>query len=157
MARSRNSGADCCCCPSLTHVRLFAPHGLQHTRLPCPSLSPEACFNSCLLSWWCQPTLSSSVIPFSCLQFFPSIRVFSNESVLHIRGQSTGALTSGSVLPMDIQDWFPLGLNDHLGLNLSFATYRLCDLCKLFNLSELISFSVKYSNNNTYFRGLYKD
>ena len=54
------------------------PHGLQHALLPCPSLTSRACSNSCPLSWWCHPTLSSSVIPFSCLQF-SSIRVFSNE------------------------------------------------------------------------------
>ena len=59
------------------------PHGLQHTRLPCPSPSPRACSNS--LSWWCHPTISSSVIPFSsCLQSFPA-SVFSNESALCVR------------------------------------------------------------------------
>ena len=62
------------------------PHGLQHARLPSPSPSPEVCLNSCPLSQWCHPTISFSVIPFSsCLQFFPSIRIFSNESALHIR------------------------------------------------------------------------
>ena len=61
------------------------PHGLQHARLPCPSPTPGTCSNSCPSSWWCHPTISSSVIPFSRLQSFPSIRVFSIESVLHIR------------------------------------------------------------------------
>ena len=62
------------------------PHGLQHTRLPCPSPTPGAYSNSCPSSWWCHPTISSSVIPFSSLlQSFPSIRVFSDESVLRIR------------------------------------------------------------------------
>ena len=62
------------------------PHGLQHARLPCPSPTPRACSNSCLLSQWCHPTISSSVVPFcSCLQSFPSIRAFSSESVLCIR------------------------------------------------------------------------
>ena len=61
-------------------------HGLQHARLPCPSLSPWVCSNSCPLSQWCHPTISSSVIPFSSCSIFPSIRVFSNESVLLIRG-----------------------------------------------------------------------
>ena len=61
-------------------------HGLQHTRLPCPSSAPEACSNSCPLSWWCHPTISSSVIPFStCLQYFPASVSSSNESVLPIR------------------------------------------------------------------------
>ena len=62
------------------------PHGLQHARLPCPSLSPWVCSNSCPLSWWCHPTISSSVTSFSsCLQSFPSIRVISNELTLCIR------------------------------------------------------------------------
>ena len=62
------------------------PHGLQHARLPCPSPTPRACLNSCPSSWWCHPTISSSVVPFSsCLQSFPAISVFSNELVLWIR------------------------------------------------------------------------
>ena len=62
------------------------PHGLKHTRLPCSSLSIWVCRESCLLSWWCHPTISSSVVPFSsCLQSFPTSGGFSNESVLHIR------------------------------------------------------------------------
>ena len=65
-------------CPTLW------PHGLQHSRLPCLSPTPQSCSNSCPVSRWCHPTISSSVIPFSCLHF-PSIRVFSSESVLHNR------------------------------------------------------------------------
>ena len=62
------------------------PHGLQHARLPCPSPSPGVCSDSCPLSWWCHPTISSSVVPFSsCLQFFPASGSFPNESVLCIR------------------------------------------------------------------------
>ena len=61
------------------------PHGLQHARLPCPSPTPWACSNSCPLSWWCHPTISSSVIPFSHLQSFPASGSFPNDSVLHIR------------------------------------------------------------------------
>ena len=81
-------------------------HGLQQTRLSSPSLSPRICSNSCSLSWWCYLTISSSAAFSFCLQIFPSIRVFSSESALH--GQSVGA--SASVLPMNIQGWFPLGL-----------------------------------------------
>ena len=61
------------------------PHGLQHARLPCPSPIPEACSNSCPSSWWCHPTISSSVVPFSRLQSFPAYGFFSNESFLCIR------------------------------------------------------------------------
>ena len=60
------------------------PHGLQHPRLPCPSLSPRVCSNSYLLNQWCHPTISSSVTPFSCLQSFPASGSFPNESALHI-------------------------------------------------------------------------
>ena len=86
------------------------PNGLQHARLPCPSLSPWVCSNSCLLSWWCHPTILSSVYSLSsCLQF-PSIRVYTNELVLASGGQSIGVPASASTLPMNIQGWFPLGL-----------------------------------------------
>ena len=87
------------------------PHGLQHTRLLCPSLSPRACSNSCLLSWWCYPTISSSVSPFSsCLQFFPASGFFPISPFFVSGGQSIRVSASASVLPMTIQDWFPLGL-----------------------------------------------
>ena len=70
---------------SFSHSDSLQPHGLQYTRLPCLSLSPWVCSNSCPLSWWCYPTISSSVVPFSSwLQSFPSIRVFSSESILCI-------------------------------------------------------------------------
>ena len=86
----------------------LGPHGLQHTRLPCPSPSPGACSNSCPLNQWCHPTISSSVIPFSsCLQSFPASQPFTMSQLFASGGQSIGA--SASVLPMNIQDWFPLG------------------------------------------------
>ena len=86
----------------------FQPHALQHARLPCSSPTPRACSNSRPLSRWCHPTISSSVIPFSsCLQSFPASGS-SNESASG--GESIGASASSSVLPMNIQDWFPLGL-----------------------------------------------
>ena len=90
------------------------PHGLQHARLPCPSLSPGVCPSSCPLSQWCHPTISSCYLLLLLSLIFPSIRVFSNESALCIRWPSIGALASASVLPKNIQDWFPLGLT---GLN----------------------------------------
>ena len=85
------------------------PHGLWHSRLPCPSPTPGVCSNSSPLSRWCHPTISSSR-PLLLPSIFPSIRVFSNESVLHIMCQSKGTSTSASAFPMNIQDWFPLGL-----------------------------------------------
>ena len=86
------------------------PHGLQHIRLPCPSPTPGACSNSCPSSQWCQPSISSSVIPFSsCLQSFPASGSFPVSQFFSSGGQSIGASASASVLPMNIQDWFPLG------------------------------------------------
>ena len=85
------------------------PHGLQHTRLPCPSSPPRTRSNSCPLSWWCHPTISSSVIPFSCLQSFPASRCFPMSQFFASGGQSIGVSAAASVLPMNIQDWFPLG------------------------------------------------
>ena len=82
------------------------PNGLQHARLPCPSLSPGVCSNSCPLSQWCHLILCCPLLLLPSV--FPSIRVFSNELALHIKWQSIGA--SVSVLPINIQDWFPLGL-----------------------------------------------
>ena len=85
------------------------PHGFQHTRPPCPSPSPGVCTNSCPLNWWCHPTISSSVIPFSShLQSFPASRSFPLSQLFASGGQSIGA--SASALPMNIQGWFPLGL-----------------------------------------------
>jgi len=82
-------------------------HGLLHARLPCPSLSPGVYSNSCPLSQWCRPTISSSVIPCSHLQSFPASGPFPMSQLFVSGGQSIGA--SASVLPMNIQDWFPLG------------------------------------------------
>ena len=73
------------CCSVAQSCLTLWPHGLQHTRLPCPSLSPRVCSNSCPLSQWRHPTISSSVVPFCIWSFFPSIRVFSNKLALHIR------------------------------------------------------------------------
>ena len=92
------------------------PHGLQHTRLPCPSPSPGACSNSCPLSRWCHPTISSSVAPFSCLQSFPASGPFAVSQLFLSDGQSIGDSASASVVPMTIQDWFPLGLTGLISL-----------------------------------------
>ena len=87
------------------------PHGLQHPRFPGPSLSPRVCSNSCPLNWWCHPIISFSVAPFSCFQFFQSIRALLSESDHHIRWPKVlGLQLQPSVLPVNIQGWFPLGL-----------------------------------------------
>ena len=86
------------------------PHGLQHTRLPCPSATPGVYSNSFPLSQWCHPTISSSVIPFSsCLQSSPASGSFQMSQLFKSGGQSIGVSASASVLPRNIQDWFPLG------------------------------------------------
>ena len=93
------------------------PHGLQHTRLPCPSPIPRACSNSCPSSWWCHPTISFSVVPFSsCLPFFPASGSSPMSKFFASGGQGTGASASTSVLQMSIQDWFPLGLTGLISL-----------------------------------------
>ena len=92
-------------------------HGLQHPRLPCPSPCPRACSNSCPLSRWCHPTISSFVVPFSsCLQSFPASGSFLMSQLFASSVQSIGASTSASVLPMNNQDWFPLGLTGLISL-----------------------------------------
>ena len=85
------------------------PHGLQHTRLPCPSPTPGACSNSCPLGQWCHPTISSSVVPFFCFQPFRSSWSFPVSQLFASSGQNVEASASASVLPMNIQCWFPLG------------------------------------------------
>ena len=93
------------------------PHGLQHARLPCPSPTPRGCSNSRPSSWWCHPTISSSVIPFSsCLQSFPASGSFSISQFFASGSQSVGVSASASGLPMNIQDWFPLGWTDLIAL-----------------------------------------
>ena len=102
---------------SFSRVRLFATHGLQHARLPCPSPTPGACSNSCPSSWWCHPTISSSVIPFFFhLQSFPASGFFPMNQFFTSGGQNIGVSASASVLPVNIQDWFPLGLTGLISL-----------------------------------------
>ena len=87
------------------------PQGLQYDRPPCPSLSPRVCSNSCPLSWWCHPTVSSSATPFSsCRHSFPASGSFPKSWLFTSGGQSIGASASASVLPVNVQDQFPLGL-----------------------------------------------
>ena len=93
------------------------PHGLQHARPPCPSPTTGVYPNSCPLSRWCHPAISSSVVPFSsCPQSLPASGSFPRSQLLASGGQSIGVSVSGSVLPMNIQDWFPLGATGWLSL-----------------------------------------
>ena len=86
------------------------PHEPQHARRPCPSPTPRVYPNPCPLSWWCHPTISSSIFPFSsCPQSFPGSGSFQMSQLFTSGGQSIGVSASTSVLPMNTQDWFPLG------------------------------------------------
>ena len=103
------TGATCCLVAKLW-MTLFDPMDYS-IRLPCPSPSPRVCSNSCLLSRWCHPTISSSVTSFSsCPQSFPASGSSPMSQFIASGGQSSGAPPSVSVLPMNIQDWFPPGL-----------------------------------------------
>ena len=100
-----------CCSVAKLCPTFCDPHGLQHTWLPCPSFSPRVCSNSCTLSWWWHPTISLSIVPFSsCLQSFPASGSFPVSQFFASGGQSIGVSASASVLPLNIQNWFPLGL-----------------------------------------------
>ena len=93
------------------------PHGLQHTRPPCPSPTPTVYPNSHPLRWWCHPTISSSVVPFSSpLQSSPASGVFQTSQFFTLGGQSIGISASTSVLPLNTQDWFPLGWTGWISL-----------------------------------------
>ena len=93
------------------------PHGLQCARPPCPSPPPWVYSNSCPLSWWCQQTISSSIIPFSShLQSFPASESFQTSQLFTSGVQRIGVSASTSVLPIYIQDWFPLGWTGWISL-----------------------------------------
>ena len=93
------------------------PHEPQHARPPCPSPTPGLYTNSCLLSRWCHPTISSSLVPFSsCLQPFPASGSFQMCQLFTSGGQNIGVSASASVLPMNTQDWFPLGWTGWISL-----------------------------------------
>ena len=96
---------------------MLRPHGLQHARPPCPLPTSRVYSNSCPLSRWCHPTISSSVLPFSShLQSFPASGSFPMSQLFVSGGQSTGVSASASVLPMNIQNWFPLGWTGWISL-----------------------------------------
>ena len=92
------------------------PHWLQHTMFPCPSLSLRVCSNSCPLNWWCHPTIPPSVLPFTLLQSFLASESFPMNWLFSSGYQSIGASASASVLLMNIQGWFLLGLTGLVSL-----------------------------------------
>ena len=103
-------------------------HGLQHTRLHCPSPTPRACSNSCPSSRWCHPTISASVVPFSSHpESFPASESFPTSQFFASGGQSTGVSASASVLPMNIQNWLPLGLTGLIFLQSKGLSRVLCN------------------------------
>ena len=92
------------------------PHESQHARPPCPSPTPGVYPDSCPLSRWCHLTISSSVIPFSCLRSFPTSGSFQMSQLVTSCGQNIGVSASTSVLPMNTEDWFPLGWTGWISL-----------------------------------------
>ena len=105
------------CCSMAKSCPTLAPHGLQQARLLSPSPFPGVCPNSRPSSQWCHPTMSSFVTPFSsCLQSFPASASSPMSQLFKSGGQSTGVSASASVLPINIQDWFPLGLTALISL-----------------------------------------
>ena len=126
------------------------PLGLQHAKLPCPSPTPRACSNSCPSSRWCHLTISCSVIPFSSrLQSFPAQRSFPVSQFFASGGQSIGTSASASVLPMNIQDRFPLGLTGWIslqskGLSKVFSNTTVQNVTMVsFSCSVLVRFTGK--------------
>ena len=100
-----------------SHVQLFEIPWTAANQLPCPSSTSGDCSDSCPLSWWCHPTISSPLVPFFfCLQYFPVSGSFWINQFFISDGKSIGASASASELPMNIQDWFPLGLTGLISL-----------------------------------------
>ena len=113
------------CCSVTQSCLTLWHHGLQYPRLPCPSPSPGACSSSCPLSWWYHPTISSSVTPFSSFpQSFPASGSSSKSWLFASGGQIIGASASAPVLPMNIQDWFPLGLTNLIFLKSPMPQFK---------------------------------
>ena len=128
------------CSVMSSSLRLY---GLWHASLPCPSPTPGACSNSCPSSRWCHPTISSSVISFSShLQSFPGSGSFPMSQFFTSGGQSIGVSASTSILPMNIQDWLPLGL-----ICLTFFQYK--GLSRVFSNSTEIHVKLIQSSDDS--------
>ena len=134
---------DCCSCSVAQSCPTLQPHGLQQARLPFPPPAPGTCSNSCPLSWWCHPTISSSVLPISYhLQSFPASGSFQMSQFFTSCGQSIGVSASTSVLPMNTQDWSPLGWTGWISLQSK-------------GLSRVFNNAVQQSINSSVFSFLY--
>ena len=139
---------------SLSCVRLFTTNGLKHIRLPCLSPMTGACSNSYPLSWWCLPTISSSVVPFSpWLQSFLASESFLVSQFLVSGGKSIGVSASASVLPMNVQDFFPLRLT---GL-MSLQTKWISSVFPKFKSINSLVLILLYSPNLTSIRDYWKN
>ena len=134
------------------------PHGVQHARLRCPSLSHRVCSNSCPLNWWCHPTISSSVTLFSfCPQSFPVSGSFPVNQLFASSGQNIGASASASVLPVNIQDWFPLGLTGLVfllskGLSRVFSSTTVWKIENLYFSSLSLLYGPNLTSSNDYWK-----
>ena len=127
------------------------PHGLQHTKLLCPSQFPGACSNSHPLSRQCHPTISFSIIPVSsCLQSFPASGSFQMSQFFTSGSQSIGVSASASVPPMNIQDWFPLGLTSLILHQTSQCSLLRCNQSKLNPKFYLVSHGKSYKGLTPY-------
>ena len=127
---------------------ILRPHGLQHVRLPCPSSTPRAYSNSYPLSWWGHPTISSSVVRFSsCFQSFPASEFFPRSQFFASGGQSIRISALASVLPVNIQDWFPLGWTGWVSL-LGCQNHSTCVVIKLHNLVSGCCHTLLYRRGN---------
>ena len=141
-----------CCCSVVTADSLW-PSGLQHTRLPCPSPSPGACSDSCPMSRWCHPTISSSVIPFSsCLQSFPASGSFPVSQFFVSGGQSIGVSASASVLSIilkEVYGWTKSIIRSFVSLKMivTFQDYATCLSLKLKLIAHSDKGSIHYQQN----------
>ena len=123
------------------------PHGLQHTRPPCSSPTPRASSNSCPSSRWCHPTISPSIVPFSsCLHSSPASGSFQMSKLFETGGQSIGVSASAFVLPMNTQDWYPLGWTGCIslqskGLSRVFSNTTVQKLIVQHHLGQMIHLS----------------
>ena len=128
-------------------------HELQHARPPCPSQTPGVYPNSCPVSWWCHPAISSSLVPFfSCPQSLPASGSFPMNQLFAWGGQSIGVSASASVLPMNTQDWSPLGWNSWISLQskgLSSLLQRHSSKASIFHCSAFFTVQLSHSYMTT--------